>query len=135
MRKIWQLIEFLSILPHLLKIKITSLRKTVVCERFLPDFAVWVSLLTKDPNYFNEHQYRILKKLFKDIDISIYYLNASLDELERRSNEDREFLSDQQKRYRKALEGFNYKEIDTTDKEAREVAKKITKEIKEKLEK
>jgi hypothetical protein len=51
MKRLWQLIEFISALPVLLvRFMLPSfLGYTVVAERYIPDFLVWVVITTDDP--------------------------------------------------------------------------------------
>jgi len=49
MRGLWGLIEYLSLLPHLLKVwLLSSLGFAVICDRFIPDFLATVSLRVGD---------------------------------------------------------------------------------------
>jgi len=52
-RRIWQLLEFIFVLPILLiRFVVPSLLGyMVIAERYLPDFLVWASLTTRDEDY------------------------------------------------------------------------------------
>jgi thymidylate kinase len=62
-KRLWQLVEFISVLPILLAkfILPSILGYTVIAERYVPDFLVWVSLTTRDEDYLKRFLSRQLK--------------------------------------------------------------------------
>jgi len=122
-RRIWQFIEFMSILPVLFfRFFLPSLLGyVVVAERFLPDFLVWVSVITRDVNYLRSFEARFILALLFRMDVKVY-VTASLGELmKRRSGEvSSEFLHDQLRLYYVIAEVIEAYKLDTTNKTIKE---------------
>jgi hypothetical protein len=85
LRRLWQTIEFVSVLPILLVkfILPNLLGYVVVAERYLPDYIVWISLTTRDMTYENSIVAKFFKALANRAMIRIY-MTASLEELYKR---------------------------------------------------
>lgn len=84
-RRVWQLIEFVSVLPVLLVrfVLPSFLGCVVVAERYLPDFLVWVSLTTRDAGYLNRLEARFFLALSAKVGVR-FFVTASRAELIRR---------------------------------------------------
>ena len=74
MRRLWQLIEFMSVLPILFFrfILPSLLGYTVIAERFAPYFLVWVSLTTGDTNYLRSLEAGFVLALSMKADVKVY---------------------------------------------------------------
>jgi hypothetical protein len=118
MKRMWQLIEFVSVLPVLL-IRFTLpslLGYTVVAERYTPDFLVWVAVTTDDPGYLSSISARFLLALALRAKAKIY-VKAELRKLiERRTDMDPSFIVKQLILYEKLAEGMNSLTLDTTNR-------------------
>lgn len=116
-RRIWQLIEFASALPIVLFrfILPDALGFYVVAERYVLDFIVWVSLTTRDSNYFKNLEARFFLTLASKTWANVY-VTASLEELSRRSGMDLDFLNDQLKLYDAIASAMNIYKLNTTVK-------------------
>jgi hypothetical protein len=95
-KKLWQLLEFASLIPipsarFLLP---SILGYIVIAERYTPDFIVWVSTTTKDPDYPRSFQARFLMSLALKAEVRIYVTAGLGALLERRGNVDPSFLRD-----------------------------------------
>ena len=122
-RRVWQLIEFISVLPVLLiRFMLPCfLGYVVIAERYLPDFLVWVSLTTRDADYLKRLEARFLLALSMKADVKVY-VTASEAELVRRRGEEvsHEFLSRQLKLYDKVAKLVRAYKIDTTERSVEE---------------
>ena len=122
-KRVWQLIEFTSVLPILLIRFILPcfLGYVVIAERYLPDFLVWVSLTTRDAGYLRSLEARFLLALSMKADVKVY-VTASKAELAKRRGEEvnREFLSRQLKLYDKVAKLVRAYKIDTTERSVKE---------------
>ena len=122
-RRVWQLIEFISVLPILLiRFMLPCfLGYVVIAERYLPDFLVWVSLTTRDTEYLKRLEARFLLALSMKADVKVY-VTASEAELAKRRGEEvsREFLSRQLKLYDKVAKLVKAYKIDTTERSVEE---------------
>ena len=116
-RKIWQLIEFVSVLPILL-IRFMLPRLLgyiVIAERYLPDFIVWVSLTTRDAGYLKRLETRFMIALSLKADVKIYVTASEAELAKRRGGEvNPKFLGRQLKLYDKVVKLINAYKIDTT---------------------
>jgi thymidylate kinase len=74
MKRLWQLLEFTSMLPVLLvKFILPSiLGYTVIAERYIPDFLAWVSTTTRDENYLERLEARFMLALSAKANVRIY---------------------------------------------------------------
>jgi thymidylate kinase len=117
-KKVWQLIEFISVLPILLTrfILPCSLGYTVIAERYIPDFLVWVAVTTDDPSYLNSFSARTLLALTLKTRIRIY-VKADIKELiDRRDDMDPSFIKKGFTLYEKLAKSIGSFTLDTTDK-------------------
>jgi len=122
MKKLWQLIEFVSALPILLtRFMLPSLLGyTVIAERYIPDFLVWVVITTDDPSCLSSISARFLLALALRAKAKIY-VKADLQKLiERRMDMDPSFIMKQLILYEKLAEGLNSLTLDTTNKSVEE---------------
>uniref|UniRef100_A0A7J3SM81 AAA family ATPase n=1 Tax=Fervidicoccus fontis TaxID=683846 RepID=A0A7J3SM81_9CREN len=118
MKRLWQLIEFISMLPVLLvRFMLPSLLGyTVIAERYIPDFLVWVVITTDDPSYLSSISARFLLALALRAKAKIY-VKADLQKLiERRMDMDPSFIMKQLILYEKLAEGMNSLILDTTNR-------------------
>jgi len=122
-KRAWQLIEFISVLPILLVRFMLPcfLGYIVIAERYLPDFLVWVSVTTRDASYLMSLEARFLLALAMRADVRVY-ITASEAELAKRRGEEvnREFLSRQLKLYDKVAALLRAYKIDTTERSVEE---------------
>lgn len=121
--RLWQLVEFISILPILfIKFLLPSiLGYVVVAERFLPDFLVWVSLTTRDEYYLNCLEARFLLALSAKMNMKFYVTASKVRLMERRGGEvDAEFLDGQLKLYGRMAKLLKAYKIDTTESSVEE---------------
>jgi thymidylate kinase len=117
-KKVWQLIEFISVLPILLTrfILLSSLGYTVIAERYIPDFLVWVAVTTDDPSYLNSFSARTLLALTLKTRIRIY-VKADIKKLiDRRGDMDPSFISKEFTLYEKLAKSIGSLTLDTTNK-------------------
>ena len=117
MKRIWQLVEFISVLPILL-IKFVLPRflgYIVVAERYLPDFLVWVALTTRDIGYLRSLEARFILALSMKVDLKVY-VTASETELARRRGGEvsRELLRGQLVLYDRVAKLVGAHKINTT---------------------
>jgi thymidylate kinase len=116
-RRIWQLVEFTSVLPIVLFRFILPriLGFWVVADRYVPDFIVWVSLITVDRDYLKSFEAKFLLALaFKTY--AKVYVTANLEELSKRSGASLNFLGDQLKLYDRIASAVSVYKLDTTAK-------------------
>ena len=121
-KKVWQLIEFISVLPILLTrfILPCSLDYTVIAERYIPDFIVWVSVTTDDPNYFNSFSVRFLLVLTLKTRIRIYVKADTRKLIDRRSDMDPSFIKKSFTFYEKLAKSIGSFTLDTTNRSVNE---------------
>ena len=122
-RRIWQLIEFISVLPILLiRFMLPCLLGyVVIAERYLPDFLVWVSLTTRDARYLRSLEARFLLALSRKADVRVYITASEAELMKRRGGEvSREFLRRQLKLYDKVAKLIRAYRIDTTGRSVKE---------------
>jgi len=118
LRRLWQLIEFASVIPIILLkfILPSALGFWVIAERYIPDFVTWVSLTTGDQNYPEKMEAKFLLLLSSKARVRIY-VTAILEELlKRREGTDPKFLSNQLEFYGKMASVIHAKMLDTTHK-------------------
>ena len=127
-KRLWQLIEFMSVLPILLyRFMLPSLfGYTVIAERFIPDFLVWVSLTTRDSEYFRRVEARFLLALSMKADVRVYVTASEAELVKRRGWEvNREFLSKQLKLYNELAKLVGAYKIDTTGRSIKETLNEL----------
>jgi thymidylate kinase len=128
MRRLWQLLEFMSVLPILLTkfILPSILGYTVIAERYVPDFLVWVSTTTKDENYLERLEARFMLALSAKANIRIYVTASETELTKRRCGEvGQKFLSRQLKLYNRLAKIVKEYKIDTTDRNIKETLNEL----------
>jgi thymidylate kinase len=123
MRRLWQLLEFMSVLPVLLvKFILPSiLGYTVIAERYIPDFLAWVSTTTRDEDYLERLEARFMLALSAKANVRIYVTASEAELIKRRSGEvDQKFLSRQLKLYNRLAKIVKAYKIDTTGRSVEE---------------
>lgn len=127
LRRLWQLIEFISILPILFtRFLLPSIFGYVIAERYLPDFLVWLSLTTRDPSYLKRLEARFLLSLSAKTRVKAY-ITASEAELTKRRGEEAsgEFLDRQIPLYEKLAKLLKAHRIDTTERNVKETISQL----------
>jgi thymidylate kinase len=122
LKRMWQLIEFISVLPILFaRIMLPNLLGyIVIAERYIPDFLVWIVITTDDPSYLSSLDARFLLALALRVKAKVY-IKADLQKLiERRMDMNPSFIMKQLILYEKLAEGMNSLTLDTTDKSVEE---------------
>ncbi|HVP24251.1 MAG TPA: hypothetical protein VMS77_10115 [Conexivisphaerales archaeon] len=115
--RVWQLVEFVSMLPVLLvRFTLPSLLGAyVVAERYIPDFLVWVTLTTRDPSYPRTIYGRFLLSLLSRTRTK-YYITADFPELVRRREDmDPAFLKAQLEAYSWIAKSVGAATLNTTN--------------------
>ena len=128
MKRLWQLIEFTSVLPIILsRFMLPSLfGYIVIAERFIPDFLVWVSLTTRDEDYLKRLEAKFMLALSMKVNVRLYVTASEAELAKRRSGEvDREFLSRQLKLYDKMAKLVGAHKIDTTGRSVEETLNEL----------
>jgi len=128
MRRLWQLMEFASVLPILLAkfILFDLLGYMVIAERFTPDFLVWVSLTTKDENYFKRLEAKFMLALSMKADVKVYVTASEAELIKRRKGEvNRDFLHRQLKLYDRVAKLVRAYKIDTTESSVEETLNEL----------
>jgi thymidylate kinase len=128
MRRLWQLLEFMSVLPILLTkfILPSILGCTVIAERYIPDFLAWVSTTTKDENYLGRLEAKFMLALSAKANVRIYVTASETELIKRRGGEvGQKFLSRQLKLYDRLAKIVKAYKIDTTDRSIRETLNEL----------
>jgi thymidylate kinase len=128
MKRLWQLLEFTSVLPVLLvKFILPSiLGYTVIAERYIPDFLAWISTTTRDENYLERLEARFMLALSAKANVRIYVTASEAELIKRRSGEVGEkFLSRQLKLYNRLAKIVKAYKIDTTDRSIKETLNEL----------
>jgi len=122
MKRLWQLMEFLSVLPILLvRFMLPSfLGYTVIAERYIPDFLVWVVIITDDPNYLSSISARFLLALALRAKVKIYVKADFQKLIERRMDMNPSFIMKQLILYEKLAECMDSLTLDTTNRSVNE---------------
>jgi len=122
MKKLWQLIEFVSALPVLfVRFMLPSfLGYTVIAERYIPDFLVWVVITTDDPSYLSSISARFLLALALRSKVKIYVKADFQKLIERRMDMDPSFIMKQLILYEKLAKSICSFTLDTTNKSVNE---------------
>jgi hypothetical protein len=99
---------------------------TVIAERYVPDFLVWVSLTTRDEDYLKRLEARFMLALSMKADARVY-VTACEAELAKRRNEevDQIFLSRQIKLYEELAKIITACKIDTTGRSIKETLNEL----------
>jgi hypothetical protein len=114
--RLWQLLEFLSILPIIIaKFILPSLYCVIIAERYVLDFVVWVSATLNDNEYINRFEAKFLRALFFKVKVRVY-VTANVENLSRRGGGDTGFLTRQLKLYAIMASAVDAYTLDTTDK-------------------
>lgn len=119
LRRIWQLIEFISILPILfIRFLLPMLAGyIVIAERYIPDFLVWVSTTTEDLSYLRRLEAKFLLLVSSKAGIRIFVTASKSELLNRRYGElNEEFLERQLMIYGELASLLKAYKIDTTGK-------------------
>jgi hypothetical protein len=128
MKRLWQLLEFVSALPILLTkfILPSILGYTVIAERYIPDFLAWVSTTTRDEDYLERLEARFMLALSAKANIRIYVTASEVELIKRRNGEvGQKFLSRQLKLYDMLAKLINAYKIDTTDRSIKETLNEL----------
>jgi len=123
LRRLWQLLEFISVLPILLAkfILPSILGYTVIAERYVPDFLVWVSLTTRDEDYLKRLEARFMLALSMKANVRVYVTASEAELAKRRGGEvNQKFLSRQLKLYDRLAKLVKAYKIDTTGRSVEE---------------
>lgn len=118
-KRVWQLIEFVSVLPILLVrfVLPSLLGYIVVAERYTPDFLVWVSLTTRDIGYLRSLEAKFMLALSAKTSARVYVTASEAELIRRRGQEvNSELLGRQLELYDKIAELIRAYKIDTTEK-------------------
>jgi len=127
-RRIWQLLEFISVLPILLtRFTLPSLLGyIVIAERYLPDFLAWVAITTRDTDHLGSLEAKFMLALSMKVDVKAYVTASESELAKRRSGEvDCEFLSRQLKLYDKVAKLVKAYKIDTTERSVEETLNEL----------
>jgi thymidylate kinase len=128
MKRLWQLLEFMSVLPILLVKFILPriLGYTVIAERYIPDFLAWVSTTTRDEDYFERLEARFMLALSAKANVRIYVTASEAELTKRRDGEvGQKFLSRQLKLYDGLAKTVKAYKIDTTDRSIKETLNEL----------
>jgi thymidylate kinase len=128
MRRLWQLLEFTSVLPILLAkfILPSILGYTVIAERYIPDFLAWISTTTRDENYLERLEARFMLALSAKANARIYVTASEAELIKRRGGEiGQKFLSRQLKLYSRLAKIIKAYKIDTTDRSIKETLNEL----------
>jgi|YelNatPaOPRAMG01_1025707.scaffolds.fasta_scaffold36633_2 DNA polymerase III delta prime subunit len=120
MRRLWQLMEFISVLPILLfRFMLPSfLGYTVVAERYVPDFIVWVSVTTRDEDYLERFEARFMLALSVRAYVRVYVTASEAELVKRRGGEvNLKFLAEQLRLYDVLARLIGSYRIDTTGRD------------------
>jgi thymidylate kinase len=127
-KRMWQLMEFISALPVLLvRFMLPGLLGyTVVAERYIPDFLVWVSLTTRDEGYLKRVEARFMLALSMKTKVKVCVTASEAELIKRRSGEvGQKSLSRQLKLYDRLAKIVKAYKIDTTDRSIKETLNEL----------
>jgi thymidylate kinase len=128
MRRLWQLLEFMSVLPILLTkfILPSILGYIVIAERYIPDFLAWVSTTTRDEDYLGRLEARFMLALSAKANVRIYVAASEAELIKRRGGEvGQKFLSRQLKLYDRLAKIVKAYKIDTTERSIKETLNEL----------
>jgi thymidylate kinase len=120
MRRLWQLMEFISALPVLLfRFMLPSfLGYTVIAERYVPDFIAWVSITTRDENYLKRFEAKFMLALSVRADVKVYVTASEAELVKRRCGEvGLKFLAEQIRLYNVLARLIGSYRVDTTGRD------------------
>jgi DNA polymerase III delta prime subunit len=120
MKRLWQLMEFISVLPVLLfRFMLPSfLGYTVVAERYVPDFIVWVSVTTRDEDYLERFEAKFMLALSVRADVRVYVTASEAELFKRRcGGVDLKFLAEQIRLYNALARLVGSYRVDTTGRD------------------
>ena len=122
LRGLWQLLEFASLLPILLAkfLAPSFLGYQVISERYLPDFLVWVTIITNDCDYLESFPARFLLALTLKVKVRVCITAGISELLRRRRSEDPSFLSKQLMLYERMVKSADAINLDTTNRSVEE---------------
>jgi thymidylate kinase len=117
LKPVWRFLEFVSVVPLLLiRFVVPSLLGFwVVGERYIPDYIVWVSIVTSDNDYVNSLESKVLLSLARKAAVNVY-VTADINELNVRSSEGFGFLTSQLRLYGVLAKALNTYTVNTTHK-------------------
>lgn len=127
LRKLWQLLELVSLLPILLTRFLipSSMSWLVVAERYVPDFLVWIALTTNDPDYLKSFSARLLLAIASKAKVKIYITAEHRKLIKRRRDSNPLFLLRQLELYDRIHKALNSFKLDTTDRSVSESADEV----------
>ena len=117
------MLEFISVLLILLfRFMLPSfLGYTVIAERYVPDFIVWVSVTTRDEDYLKRLEARFMLALSMKANVRVYVTASEAELARRRGGEvNQKFLSRQLKLYDRLAKLVKAYKIDTTERSVEE---------------
>jgi DNA polymerase III delta prime subunit len=120
MRRLWQLMEFISALPVLLfRFMLPSfLGYTVIAERYVPDFITWVSVTTRDEDYLKRFETKFMLALSVRADVRVYVTASEAELVKRRWGEvNLKFLAEQIRLYDVLAKLIGSYRVDTTGRD------------------
>ena len=120
MRRLWQLMEFISALPVLLfRFMLPSfLGYTVIAERYVPDFIAWVSITTRDEYYLKRFEAKFMLALSVRADVKVYVTASEAELVKRRCGEvGLKFLAEQIRLYNVLARLIGSYRVDTTGRD------------------
>ena len=120
MRRLWQLLEFISVLPILLfRFMLPSfLGYTVIAERYVPDFIAWVLVTTRDEDYLKRFEVRFMLALSVRADVRVYVTASEVELVRRRGGEvGLKFLAEQIRLYNVLARLVGGYRVDTTGRD------------------
>jgi DNA polymerase III delta prime subunit len=120
MRRLWQLMEFISALPVLLfRFMLPSfLGYTVIAERYVPDFITWVSVTTRDEDYLKRFETKFMLALSVRTDVRVYVTASEAELVKRRWGEvNLKFLAEQIRLYDVLAKLIGSYRVDTTGRD------------------
>jgi DNA polymerase III delta prime subunit len=120
MKRLWQLMEFISALPVLLfRFMLPSfLGYIIIAERHVPDFIVWVSVTTRDENYLKRFEAKFMLALSVRADVRVYVTASEAELVKRRCREvDLKFLAEQIRLYDVLARFIGSYRVDTTGRD------------------
>lgn len=135
MRRLWQFIEFFSVLPIILTRYVlpVKLGRWVVAERYVPDFVTWVRTTTDDSDYLRKPEARFLLSMSSRANAKIYVTASRETLLRRRPETNPSFLDEQLEVYAEIASTLGASKIDTTDKTPKDSVREMIIELEHSL--
>jgi thymidylate kinase len=127
LRRFWQILEFISILPvffvkYIFPQKIGFI---VIGDRYLPDFVVWVTLTTHDKRYLHTFEARFLLSISSTINAKFYVKVNAEESFKRKKDMDPEFIREQIVLYDKISWLIGAHTLDTTFRSVEDCTKEL----------